>query len=155
VELTARINQFRVASRELFNQYFRLEGPWGSEEAWALEERHAEVEYLLFEKMVLEPAGLPYVRYGELNPRVRVELSDGQFAPIMLNRELDSGYWDHPVKEVPRDAILGFMYFFDFDALGYRDHRYVRVQVLAWPSQPDLAGKHALIETQYVRYVEV
>ena len=44
------------------------------------------------------------------------------------------------------------MSFFDWDLLGYRDYRYARVQVTEWPSHAAVVGKHALIETQYVRY---
>lgn len=51
------------------------------------------------------------------------------FAPIMFNREIQSGYWDHPLKEVTNDAKLVFVSFFDWDDLDYRDNRYVRVIV--------------------------
>jgi hypothetical protein len=59
----------------------------------------------------------------------------------MLNREVDSGYWDYPLEEVTREAKLGFISFFDWDQLDYRDHRYVRVQVLEWASQPTVVGE--------------
>jgi hypothetical protein len=55
MELDALLNRFRIASRELFNHFFRVDDPYNNEEAWALEESYGEVETLLFEKLVLEP----------------------------------------------------------------------------------------------------
>ena len=104
MDLDARMNQFRVASRELFNQFFRADDPYNNDQAWPMEERYSEVQELLFQKLVLEPAGLPPIAYGLLNSSVVVALRHGDFAPIMLNREVDSGYWDHPLREVTRDA---------------------------------------------------
>jgi hypothetical protein len=84
-----------------------------------------------------------------------VEIRAGETAPIMLNRETSSGYWDHPVTEVTRQAELCFLAFFDWDQLGYKDNRYVRIRVNRWPSHPEVVGKDALIDTQYVRFVRV
>lgn len=157
MNLDTRMNRFRLASRELFNHYFRVEDASGTEtdpEAWGAEERFEEVETVLFEKLVLEPMQLSGPTYGHRNTRIQVRLRSGRFAPIMLNREVDSGYWDHSIREVTDDATLEFVSFFDWDQLHYRDHRYVRVVVAAWPSQPSAVGKHALIESQYVRYAE-
>lgn len=154
MELDALLNRFRIASRELFNQFFRVEDPDKSDDAWVLEERYREVEALLFEKLVLEPAQLPIISYGTLHPNIRVELRHGERAPIMLNREIDSGYWDYPLKEATRDAKLAFVSFFDWDQLDYRDHRYVRAQVTQWQSQPKAIGKHAFIETHCVRFTQ-
>lgn len=154
MELDALLSRFRVASRELFNQFFRVDTPYAKEDAWVLEERYGEVESLLFEKLVLEPAQLPIIRYGTLHPNIRVELRHGEFAPIMLNREIDSGYWDYPLKEVSREAELAFISFFDWDQLDYRDHRYVRVLVTEWAAQPKAVGKHAFIESHYVRFAK-
>lgn len=150
MEINSLVHRFRLASRDLFNHFFRVEDPYENEDAWAFEERYSEVEALLFEKLVLEPANLPVIRYGSMHPAIGVEIKYGEFAPVMLNRELDSGYWDDPIKEVTSEAKLAFISFFDWDQLDYRDHRYVRVQVLEWPSQPHTIGKHALIETHYV-----
>jgi hypothetical protein len=71
----------------------------------------------------------------------------------MLNRELKSGYWDFPIRQVTSDARLLFLRFFDWNVLAYRDNRYVRVQVAEWFSQPEAIGKQTLIESQYVHFV--
>ena len=153
MDLDAMMNQFRVASRELFNQFFRVPDPYNND-GWACEERFSRVQAALFQALVVEPAKLPDSRYGELFPSIAVELRHGDRAPIMLNRGVDSGYWDHPLKEVTRDANLLFVSFFDWDQLDYRDNRYVRVKVEHWPSQKAAEGKHALIESQYVRFAK-
>jgi len=156
--LDQRMNQFRISGRELFNNYFRFGGASGStdvqfqNEAWLSEERFSEVEALLFEKLVLEPSSLTG-RYGERNAKVRVSLAS-DFAPIMINRAEDSGYWDHPLREITRGVRMEFIRFFDWDQISYRDNRYVRVYLAEWPEQPAVVGKHALVESQYVVYAE-
>lgn len=148
------MKSFRLASRELFNHYFHVSDPWkNSDLAWVAEGRFSEVETVLFQKLVAEPASLPHVAYKHAQPSIRVELAEKtDRAPIMLNRETKSGYWDHPVKEVNREVGMLFIQFFDWDVLSYRDNKFVRVQIESWPSHKDLVGKHALIENQYVRF---
>ena len=121
-------------------------------EAWDLEMRFSHVEEVLFDKMVCEPVNLTHVPYGNLQPEMVVELVSDH-CPIMLNREIDSGYWDFPLREVTRDARLCFIRFFDWDNLDYRDNRYVRVPVNDWPAQPEAIGKHALIQSLDVQFV--
>jgi len=153
MELDELMNRFRVASRELFNHYFRVPDPYNND-GWTYEERFARVQTELFQTLVVEPGNLGNARYGAMLPAVRVELRHGDRAPIMLNRETDSGYWDHPIKEVTRDAKLNFIRFFDWDQLDYRDNRYVRVRVESWPSQKNAEGKDALIESHYVKFAK-
>jgi hypothetical protein len=147
------LSRFRLCSRELFNQFFHGRDAF-DEDAWIQQSRYAEVEALLFEKLVIEPAKLSVVSYGALHPQIGVELRSS-VAPIMINREIetDSGYWDYHVREMTSDAQLGFRSFFDSDQLDYRDHRYAMVRILAWPSRQDAVSRYALIETQYVRFV--
>ena len=61
---------------------------------------------------------------------------------------------DHPLKEVTADARMEFVSFFDWDQLDFRDRRYVRLVVSAWPSHPEAVGKHAFMESHYVGYAE-
>jgi hypothetical protein len=153
MDLDAMMNHFRVASRELFNQFFRIPDPYNND-GWAYEERFSRVQAELFRALVVEPAKLPETQYGQLIPNIRVELRCSDRAPIMFNRDVDSGYWDHPLKEVTRDAKPSFVSFFDWDQLDYRNNRYVRAKVEAWPAQKAAEGKHALIEAQYVRFAK-
>jgi len=145
------MNRFRLASRELFNGYFRVEQPYKNG-GWLLEERFAIVEKALFDQLVLVPHELPEVKYGKHQPKIRVILRGSEFAPIMVNREAHSGYWDHPLVEVTREVSLSFLRFFDWDQVGIRDNHYVQVVVDDWPSNPEVRGFHALIESQYVAF---
>ena len=61
-----------------------------------------------------EPAKLTHVGYGHLQPEILVELSS-DFCSIMLNRELNSGYWDFPLWEITRDARLLSITFYDWE----------------------------------------
>ncbi len=145
--------QFRLASRELFNHYFRVDDPYASGKAsWALEERFGELQRLLFDKMVAEPAGIDSGNYGRPQDRVLVKSRIEGPMPAMINREMSSGYWDYRVKELPSAARLIFVSFFDWDQLALRDNRYVRVQITEWLGQPEANGKHALIESNLVEF---
>ena len=152
MNLDEMMNRFRLASREVFNHYFRVPDPYDNN-GWLFEERFSEVQVVLFQKLVAEAASLSCVRYGCLQPEILVELRAEQ-TPIMINREIDSGYWDNPIKEITKDARLLFISFFDWDQLDYRDNRYVRLQIDSWPLHPETAGSHALIESHYVSFAK-
>ena len=153
IGIDERMKQFRLASRELFNHYFCVPEPYDND-GWILEERFSDVQVLLFEKLVLEPEDLPAIAYGSVQNKLLVELTNSESAPIMINRDIDSGYWDYPIKEFTKDTRLLFISFFDWDQLNYRDNRYVRVQIDRCVTHPDIVGKHALVESQYVRFVK-
>lgn len=150
----AAINAFRLASRELFNGYFLVKDEPYDNGGWSLLERFGNVEDVLFEQLVGPNCRSDLGPYGQPQPTVLVSLRTGDFAPIMVNRTVDSGYWDYPVCEVPREAVLRFVRFFDWDQLAIRDYRYVEVVIDSWPQQPDLGGKRALVESQYTAYSE-
>jgi hypothetical protein len=152
MELNALMVRFRLASRELFNHYFHQS--IHDEDEWDMAERFDTVQEHLFNALVTELANLPVVTYGKLQPSILVALRHSEFAPWMLNREIDSGYWDHSQREFNRDAVLQFVSFFDWDQTDFKDHRYVRVVVAAWPSHPELVGKQALVESQYMQFAK-
>jgi hypothetical protein len=116
-DINAWIGRFRVASRELYNNHSRVDEP-NKNNGWDAEERFSAIETVLFAKMVLEPASLPDSEYGRLNPAILVELNSSEGAPMMVNRETRSGYWDYPLDRVTKDARLLFVKFFDWDQLG-------------------------------------
>lgn len=154
LDIDTCMDRFRLAGRELFNSYFRLPDPYANQSGgWELEERFGHVENALFESLVLAPASLPHVPYGQLQPGILVELRRAQFAPIMINRDVSSGYWDHPITQITSDAKLAFVRFFDWDQLGCRDNQYVQARIEEWPAHPESKGKLALVEAQYVRFI--
>ena len=143
------MRRFRLASRELFNAYFRVDDPWNND-GWRLEERFSQVEAILFDVLVARHCEINATGYGELQPSIQVALNRSEFAPVMINRESDSGYWDFPVERMTKTGRLAFIRFFDWDLLAIRDNQYVRVRIEEWPERPECVGKHALIESQYV-----
>jgi hypothetical protein len=148
------LEAFRLASRGLFNDYFRVTEQPYENNGWSLLERFCEVEDVLFQSLVAPACRGQLAPYGQPQTHVLVKLRAGAFAPIMLNREMDSGYWDHPVTEVTDEAGMKFIRFFDWDQLAVRDNRYVEVIIASWPSRPELEGKHGLLEAQYATYGE-
>ena len=148
------VNEFRLASRGLFNDYFRVKNEPYDNGGWSLLERFCEVEDVLFQSLVGPVCKSELGPYGQTQVGLLVTLRSGRFAPIMLNREVESGYWDHPVTEITEEADIQFVRFFDWDQLATRDYRYVEVVVKSWPTKPELEGKHGLIETQYTAYSE-
>jgi hypothetical protein len=77
------MTRFRLASRELFNGYFRVEQPYENG-GWLLEERFAIVEQALFDQLVSVPHELPKVKYGKHQPKIRVILRGSEFTPDCL-----------------------------------------------------------------------
>jgi len=150
----AMMNEFRLASRELFNRNFRVENPYENG-GWTLERRFSEIQTLLFEKLVTDPSELTLETYGRPQDKISVMLRHGEFAPLMINRDVDSGYWDHPVREVSREANMRFVSFFDWDQLGIRDNMLVRIVIASWPGRSETVGKHALIAANYVQFGKV
>jgi hypothetical protein len=57
-----------------------------------------------------------------------------------------------PQISISNSAKLHFIDFFNFDVLAYRDNKYVQVKISAWSEHPELEGKHALIESEYVSF---
>jgi hypothetical protein len=152
MELDEHMMRFRLASRELFNHFFHVSTH--DEERWVAYERFSFIEEQLFNALVTQPNDLARIHYGQLQTEIGVVLRRGEFAPWMLSREIGSGYWDHPLDEFNPDVRLQFLCFFDWDQVDFMDHRYVRVVVQSWPQYPEHVGKHALIESQYVRFVK-
>ena len=147
------INKFRIASRELFNHYF-LDDIIRDDD-WDLYEQFTILEEQLFVALVTSRIDIPEIVYGcypQLKIHVVPQSGSKCGIPIMLNRQIDSGYWDSPISTAPENTIFTFLSFFDWDQKSIKDNRYVRAIVLDWPGNEELIGKHALIETQYVNY---
>ncbi len=147
------VNRFRISSRELFNNHF-LE-PFLENEDWELYELFTSIEEELFHALVTSRIDIKQIVYG-CDPQPEIEVIPDTLntcgIPVMLNRDIDSGYWDHKINRAQIGCIFSFLTFFDWDQRAFRDNRYVRAIVKYWPEHPELVGKHALIETIYVSY---
>jgi len=107
----------------------------------------------LFDALVIQPCELKQRTYhDEPMEEIGVKLRRGTRAPAMVNRDIDSGSWDFPVCEVTSDTLMTFVHYFDWDQTDHIDFRYVRVIIDSDASEAGLNGKHALIETQYVKF---
>jgi hypothetical protein len=148
------INKFRLASRELFNNYF-LE-TFLENEDWDFYELFYGMEEQLFFALVASRIGINGGTYGQPQQEI-LAIPDPKCTsgiPIMLNREIDSGYWDHPTNMAIPACKFTFVSFFDWDQKSYKDNRYLKIIVKDWPENPSLIGKYALIETQYLSYIK-
>jgi hypothetical protein len=149
------LRRFRIADRELYNQHFHIPNPYNdTDTAFAAMERFEEVQACLFNALVSGPLDLEPVRYRQTQPAIRVELLHSE-TPVMLNRELDSGYWDHPVTELSPQIPIAFISYFDWDQLNYHDNYYVRGEILENEMAPELVGKHVLIECLNVQFTTI
>lgn len=148
----SRMRNFRVASRELFNNFFyEAARRHGYSESWNIVDDFKQVERVLFESMVLRPEGIDG-EYGNENSAVMVtplkELLD---IPALINREIKTGYWDYPMNNIPVDSKMVFICFFDWSENAVRDNEFVRVVIESCTSS-ELVGKHALISAKYVDF---
>lgn len=152
IDINRMMSQFRLASREVFNQYFRIFDPYKNDDSRIMHDRFTSVRATLFQKLVAEPASLSEIVYGDAQLEIMVKARNGGPLPAMINRDVASGYWDFPTKEIPSNAQLHFVSFFDWDQLDCQDNHYVRVQITRWPKRSEVIGKHALIEWRFVRF---
>jgi hypothetical protein len=69
-----------------------------------------------------------------------------------VNREIESGYWDYPIKElVEGDVDMRFIHYFDWWNVGHRDFEFFRVLIVSSTKYPELNGRHALVAPLNVR----
>jgi hypothetical protein len=97
------MNQFRLASRMLFNQFFHITNPYHNN-GWVFEEQFSEAQKVIFQKLIIDPTSLQSIEYGDPHTQTFVNLYVGDFSPIMINRAIKSGYWGHPLTECTKDA---------------------------------------------------
>lgn len=154
-DITSLVARYRECVSSLWNTYFHKPNvDW--DEQWSF----AVIDAELFKALVLQPLGRGgvHIQPDYMNPRellsfMRV-VPDGA-ASILMNREIDSGYWDwrHPLPKVQaEDVDLRMFHFFDWDSLGPRNYDYVRVLILDSARYPEANGKHALIASDEVRF---
>ena len=152
MKLDPLINRFRLASRELYNNHFSIEPPEDFD-AWDWCENFYDVERALFRALVIHPSPLSKAEYGARNQQIRV-VSQTDTTPILINRldDRQHGYWDCPINQIDRTAVLQFVYFFDFDRSKPKDNQYAMVWIESFPGHEIVSGRYALIEHQYVSY---
>jgi len=146
--ITVLFEEYREAARHLRNTYFKPQ----NNSDWDTLEDYQEIEVILFKKMVLKKLeideNIPWIFHQPLqyiNAKSRSNI-----LPIMINRDKQSGYWDHPLNEVKKnDLTLNFIGYFDWDTHSHIDFRYYKVRIAQSQKYPEIIGYDALIETIY------
>lgn len=150
VECTISFAHYREVVRSLWNLGFYTKPELRN---WNCERSYDEAVARLFEGMILRPLGIservdPTFAPG-LTAYFAVETVAGN--RLLVNRnspDEPGGIWGHPILEAGQARWrLRFMGFVDWDVLGMRDFQYIRVLVEEIEGRPDLAGRHALIES--------
>lgn len=157
-DITRSIANFREAARHLWNCHYLPN--LSQQNPWDVRDSFDRVSIELFNSLVLEPSGVNGTQLAaasEGNPQpitgLRVHPSADSGVPILINRHRPrSGYWDHPKSLLAAgEAELLLARFFDFDEIAYRDFRYLEVLIASSTSDPDIAGRWALLDFQYAR----
>jgi hypothetical protein len=156
-DVTPLFVSFREAARHLWNSTFYEPGV-----DWDRRDSFSRVLTELFTAVVLDPLGETDQRMPQLWERapeplkgVAVHPNAVTGVPIAINRASPrTGYWDDPVDRIlPEEARMEFVQFFDWDELGPRDLKFVEVRIADFPKHPALAGRYALIEFSYARFL--
>ena len=155
MEAHTYFNQWRSVCRSLWNEtYMSIIIKHGGETE--LEEQFCKIEQLLFSSIVLyqlkgDVAESDFLDdHMNIAPRVLERfriVPRAQSMPVMINREITSGYWDHPITELRKnEAFVGFVHYFDFCAMDtLRRYEYVRGRILDSSKYPEIVGKDLLV----------
>lgn len=154
-DISELMQKHRECSRNIWNSYFwpqaEIEGDWD------LRDRFEDINVKLFSSLVLWPLERegqePTPAYWHpLQPIPFIRVVPNNSCPILINRDVSSGYWDHPIGEVAAaDIDMRFIHYFDWASIGYRDFEYAQVLIVASVAHPELNGRHGLVKPLHVR----
>jgi hypothetical protein len=148
MDLTERMNDFRLASRGLYNQFFYSRD---REQAIEAEERHSNILEHLFEYMVLQPENIRGTEYFEVNDQIIVSFKPRTSGHYVIEVEATSGNWS--LERIPcskGSPKMHFQYYFDWDELGIKDNKYVKGTLFSCAGAEHLVGKECHFETSDV-----
>ena len=159
INITELMNSYRECCRNLWNCYFLRTDSSCEEFDWDIADEFNEICVRLFSSLVLRQ--IEVFSYEKvLSQRAKIMPCPLKFlhvipvietgVPISVNREKNTGYWDHPIDTIkPDEAKLVFVDYFDFDLMGYRDFQYYLVLIESSSVYPQICGYQALIECRY------
>ena len=151
MDITNRFLEFREAVRHLWNVYFCEEAL--RDQDWDLRDAFSVAYVALFNAMVTYrlPQGASTIAHlwdadATVLDCYHVAGRSSDLG-LMIARDIpSSGYWDHPIKRVVTSTVeLRLISFFDWDTLGFRDFRYLRVRI-SRSDNAALVGRDALID---------
>jgi hypothetical protein len=143
-----------MAARSLWNTAF---WPDPAFRDWGSVARFQEIARLLFDELVLMKLDIEWPTediFRKPIPLLRLEPNSPCGCPILIQSGDPErmGCWDDPVNRVnPNEAELQFLEFSDWNSRDYIDLKYYRVKVASFCPQPQVVGREALIERQYVK----
>jgi len=149
-DITELMQRYRECSRHIWNAYFLPQAE--VDDDWDLRDRFEVINVKLFSSLVLWPLKREDCEPTPANwqplhqvPFIRVVPNNS--CPIQINREISSGYWDHPIEEATTgDIDMRFINYFDWSNIGYRDFEYIQVFIVDSIAHPELNGRHALVK---------
>ena len=163
MDITDRFQDFREAVRNLWNVHFRGEAlpaqDWTRQD-WNLRDAFSDAYVALFKAMVTYrlPRGAPPIAHLWDAGKTVLDCYHvtGRFdeLDLMIARDRPaSGYWDYPIKRAGTSTVdLRLISLFDWDTLGFRDFRYLRIRIVT-ADNPALVGRDALVEVADCRII--
>jgi len=136
--------------------------------SFELEENFCEVERLMFRAMVLYQISDKVCAEDLIGPHMCVNsvappLINFQIRPqgnsmtVLVNREIQSGYWDYPIRELKSgDCQIALIHFFDWANYDCpRKYEFYRGRIGESGTYPETVGKHVLVpvEEAEIHYV--
>ncbi len=151
MDITNSITRFREAARHFWNTY--LSERAGRDKDWDLRDEFSNVYVDLFNVLVKydlpeSAPSVPHLWNGENKVLSEYHVTGkNKELVVMINRTIPAaGYWDHPIQQInSEETDIRLISFFDWDEIGFRDMRYLRVRIVASPNK-ELIGRDALIE---------
>ena len=148
-DITPLMDAYRECMRHVWNTYFQADAARGMD--WDLRDEFNLVALSLFRALVLrkighEDAEVQPDQWAPREPLLFLHLVVEPRAQIMINRDRDSGHWDHPLRSVETgDLDLRYLEFFDWSEMDFRDFAFYRARVVASETYPDTVGRDALV----------
>lgn len=146
--VTDIFQKYRECARHIRNIYYAPDD-FGDENT---SEDFDELAIVLFKHLIIGEFGINRNLISWLaEPASMFQIiPSGDSCPIMINRQGQSDYWDHPITEIRKDDLeMVFIDYFDWDDMDLVDFRYYWVRITASAAYPELVGFDALIATIY------
>jgi hypothetical protein len=150
-DVSSIFDRYRVSPRAIWNTAF---WPGAEFRNWDSLEQFDEIQKLLFGELVLAKVEKEWPLHELFrNPIPFFHVTPRGHEPILIQNprsETATGYWDHPLNNIrPGEAVLHFIAYFDWNRMDYVDFRYFRVKIAEFETQPELAGREALIDREH------
>jgi hypothetical protein len=150
MDITDRFMKFREAVRHLWNVHFSDDAT--RDQDWDLRDAFSVAYVALFNAMVmhrLPKSALPIAHLWDADVTIldcyHVSSRSREIQLMIARDRPASGYWDHPITRVATSTVdLRLISLFDWDTLGFRDFRYLRVRICS-ADHADLVGRDALM----------